>query len=207
MQRVSRASVSVGEEIVGRIGAGLLVKSFVRLQNVSPGFNPHNVLTAEISLPVEKYPRGLAVVNFYAEAERRIKNIPGVQHAAAVDKLPFAQGVWGVAVRVEGQFEDGSRTLPEIAHYQQITPDYFKVMRIQLLRGRFFADADNRAGQKAIILNDASEKLYFGGENAVGQLVRMQGGKSSQHCSQPPAGDGQFLELLLERAEVDRVTV
>src|SRR5204862_1485896 len=51
------------------VGAGLLVKSFVRLQNVSPGFNPHNVLTAEISLPIEKYPRGLPVINFYKEAE------------------------------------------------------------------------------------------------------------------------------------------
>ena len=58
------------------IGAGLLVKSFVQLQNVSPGFNPHNVLTAEISLPVEKYPHGLPVANFYAEASDGSKIFP-----------------------------------------------------------------------------------------------------------------------------------
>ncbi len=78
------------------IGAGLLVKSFVRLQNVSPGFNPHNVLTAEISLPVEKYPRGLPVINFYKEAERRIKNIAGrsacsVYGDVAIERIEYGQ--------------------------------------------------------------------------------------------------------------------
>src|SRR5436190_23962372 len=85
------------------IGAGLLVKSFVRLQNVSPGFNPHNVLTAEISLPLKKYPRGQPVVNFYAEAERRMKNIPGVQHTAFTVLLPLSGSNTDSSFIIEGQ--------------------------------------------------------------------------------------------------------
>ena len=152
------------------IGAGLLVKSFVRLQNVSPGFNPHNVLTAEISLPVEKYPRGQPVVNFYAEAERRIKNIPGVQHAAFTVMLPLSGSNTDSSFIIEGQDPKASGAFPD-EEIRDITPDYFRVLQTPLLKGRFFSEADTADSPQVVIVNQAFVKKYFRGGEALGKRI------------------------------------
>ncbi|PYK30816.1 MAG: hypothetical protein DME58_08645 [Verrucomicrobia bacterium] len=113
------------------IGAGLLVKSFVQLQNVSPGFNPHNVLTAEISLPVEKYPHDLPVINFYAEAERRIKNIFG----PSGDRQP------GVREKVLSQWRSARETHIEGRHKSQVGDDCRNCSRHKTPRSRYASAA------------------------------------------------------------------
>jgi putative ABC transport system permease protein len=152
------------------IGAGLLVKSFVRLQNVSPGFNPHNVLTAEISLPVQKYPRGLPVINFYAEAERRIKKIPGVQHAAFTVMLPLSGSNTDSSFIIEGQDPKASGAFPD-EEIRDITPDYFRVLQTPLLKGRFFSDADTADSPPVVIVNQAFVKKYFRDGEALGKRI------------------------------------
>jgi len=152
------------------IGAGLLVKSFVRLQNVSPGFNPDNVLTAEISLPVEKYPRGQPVVNFYAEAERRIKNIPGVQHAAFTVMLPLSGSNTDSSFIIEGQDPKASGAFPD-EEIRDITPDYFRVLQTPLLKGRFFSEADTADSPQVVIVNQAFVKKYFRDGEALGKRI------------------------------------
>ena len=142
------------------IGAGLLVKSFVRLQNVSPGFNPHNVLTAEISLPVEKYPRGLPVINFYNEAERRIKNIPGVQHAAFTVVLPLSGSNTDSSFIIEGQDPKVTGAYPD-EEIRDVTPDYFRVLETPLLKGRFFTEADTADSPPVVIVNQAFVQKIF----------------------------------------------
>jgi putative ABC transport system permease protein len=102
-----------------------------------------------------------------------LRHVPGVQAAAALGGgLPLSGGMTRTALTVSGQPSPSDRQGVDL---HQITSDYFKVMRIPLLRGRAFADADSATSQKAIILNDVSERLYFAGENAVGQLVTLQG--------------------------------
>jgi putative ABC transport system permease protein len=152
------------------IGAGLLVKSFVRLQNVSPGFNPHNVLTAEISLPVEKYPRGLPVINFYSEAERRIKNIPGVQHAAFTVMLPLSGSNTDSSFIIEGQDPKMTGAYPD-EEIRDITPDYFRVLETPLLKGRFFTEADTADSPPVVIVNQAFVKKYFRDGEALGKRI------------------------------------
>jgi putative ABC transport system permease protein len=152
------------------IGAGLLVKSFVRLQNVSPGFNPHNVLTAEISLPVEKYPRGAPVINFYAEAERRIKNIPGVQHAAFTVVLPLSGSNTDSSFIIEGQDPKMTGGSPD-EEIRDVTPDYFQVLQTPLLKGRFFTDADTADSPLVVIVNQAFVKKYFRDGQALGKRI------------------------------------
>jgi len=155
------------------IGAGSLVKSFVRLQNVSPGFNPHNVLTAEISLPVEKYPRdprGLAVINFYNEAERRIKNIPGVQHAAFTVVLPLSGSNTDSSFIIEGQDPKMTGAYPD-EEIRDITPDYFRVLETPLLKGRFFTEADTADSPPVVIVNQAFVKKYFRDGEALGKRI------------------------------------
>jgi putative ABC transport system permease protein len=155
------------------IGAALLVKSFVRLQNVSPGFNPHNVLTAEISLPVEKYPRdprGQAVINFYNEAELRIKNIPGVQHAAFTVMLPLSGSNTDSSFIIEGQDPKMTGAYPD-EEIRDITPDYFRVLETPLLKGRFFTEADTVDSPQVVIVNQAFVKKYFRDGEALGKRI------------------------------------
>src|SRR6266513_2735242 len=152
------------------IGAGLLVKSFVRLQNVSPGFNPHNVLTAEISLPVVKYPRGQAVINFYEEASRRIKNISGVQHAAFTVMLPLSGSNTDSSFIIEGQDPKAMASYPD-EEIRDITPDYFRVLQTPLLKGRFFTETDTAHSSLVVIVNQAFAKKYFGNGEALGKRI------------------------------------
>ena len=152
------------------IGAGLLVKSFVRLQNVSPGFNPHNVLTAEISLPVEKYPPGQPVINFYKEAERRIKNIPGIQHAAFTVVLPLSGSNTDSSFIIEGQDPKMTGAYPD-EEIRDVTPDYFRVLETPLLKGRFFAEADTADSPPVVIVNQAFMKKYFRDGEALGKRI------------------------------------
>jgi putative ABC transport system permease protein len=168
-----RNSLIVAETVLALvllIGAGLLVKSFIRLQNVSPGFNPHNVLTAEISLPVEKYPRGLPVINFYAEAERRIKNIPGVQHAAFTVMLPLSGSNTDSSFIIEGQDPKASGAFPD-EEIREITPDYFRVLQTPLLKGRFFSEADTADSPPVVMVNQAFVKKYFRDGEALGKRI------------------------------------
>jgi predicted permease len=146
------------------------VKSFVRLQNVSPGFNPHNVLTAEISLPVEKYPRGLSVINFYSEAERRIKNIPGVQHVAFTVMLPLSGSNTDSSFIIEGQDPKMTGAYPD-EEIRDITPDYFRVLETPLLKGRFFTEADTADSPPVVIVNQAFVQKYFRDGEALGKRI------------------------------------
>jgi len=152
------------------IGAGLLVKSFVQLQNVSPGFNPHNVLTAEISLPVEKYPHDLPVINFYSEAERRIKNIPGVQYSAFTVMLPLSGSNTDSSFIIEGQDPKAGGAFPD-EEIRDITPGFFRVLQTPLLKGRFFSEADTADSAPVVIVNQAFAKKYFPSGEALGKRI------------------------------------
>jgi putative ABC transport system permease protein len=168
-----RNSLIVAETVLALvllIGAGLLVKSFVRLQNVSPGFNPHNVLTAEISLPAVKYPRGQPVINFYEEASRRIKNIPGVQYAAFAVMLPLSGSNTDSSFIIEGQDPKTMASYPD-EEIRDITPDYFRVLQTPLLKGRFFTEADTAHSSQVVIVNQAFAKKYFGKGEALGKRI------------------------------------
>lgn len=155
-------------------GAGLLLKSFSRLQNVNPGFNPRNALTFEISLPKVQYPNDPSIVRFNNEAQRRIASLPGVQSAGFSTILPLAGTNSDSSFAIEGQPSNDRNPSPDEEN-RQVSPDYFRALEIPLIKGRFFTDADNADAPPVIIVNQAFAKKFWPNQEAVGKRIVMGG--------------------------------
>jgi putative ABC transport system permease protein len=159
-------------------GAGLLIKSFGRLQNVDPGFNPRNAVTFEISLPKMQYPDDASIVRFNNEAQRRIAALPGVHAAGFSTILPLAgtNSDWSFAI--EGRPSDGKTPTPD-EEKRQVSPDYFHALETPLVKGRFFTDADNADAPRVIIVNHAFAKKFLPNEDALGKRLTFDDPKKS----------------------------
>jgi putative ABC transport system permease protein len=155
-------------------GAGLLLKSFARLQNVNPGFNPRNALTFEVSLPKIQYPDNPSIVRFNNEAQRRIAALSGVQAAGFSTILPLAGTNSDSSFAIEGQ-PSNDRTPSPDEENRQVSPDYFRALEIPLIRGRFFRDADKADAPPVIIVNQAFAKKFWPKQDAVGKRIVMGG--------------------------------
>jgi putative ABC transport system permease protein len=152
------------------VGSGLLLKSFIRLQNVNPGFDPRNVLTMEVSLPVAKYARGRPVADFYTELIRRVRAIPGVETVGLTSILPLSGTNSDSSFAIEGRDPFQSSAYPD-EEIRAISPDYFKALKVPLLRGRFFDDRDNADAPQTTIVNEAFARKWFPNEDAVGKRI------------------------------------
>jgi putative ABC transport system permease protein len=177
--RNSLVVAEIALALVLLVGAGLLIKSFGRLQGVNPGFNPHNVLTAEISLPQLKYPSpGMAylgtekTINFFTEANRRIARLPGVEASAAATVLPLSGTNTDSSFEIEGRETRGGGPGPD-EEIRVITPDYFRVLQTPLLQGRFFNDADTADSPLVVIVNRALARKYFPKGDALGKRITL----------------------------------
>jgi len=170
--RMRRALVvaEVALSLVLLMGAGLLLKSFASLLLTSPGFNPQNVLTAQIILPQAKYPDAAQSSQFYTQLLERVRTMPGVRSVAAVNNLPLGGNNTDVGFIVEG------KPLPpqgstQAAWFTPVTAGYFQTMGIPLLKGRFFDDRDNLQAQLAIIVNRNMAEKYWPGEDPIGKRI------------------------------------
>jgi putative ABC transport system permease protein len=160
------------------VGAGLLLKSYARVQNIDPGFDRRNVLTAELDLPRSKYPGssspdyngGAAITNFWNEALRRIQQLPGVEAAAFANVLPLSGSNTDSSFSIEGREMRPNELGPD-EELRDITPDYFRVLKTPLLRGRFLTGADNAEAPGAVIINEALAKKYWPNEDALGKRI------------------------------------
>jgi putative ABC transport system permease protein len=152
------------------VGAGLLLKSFVRLQNVNPGFDARNVLTMELSLPIAQYPPGKPVADFYSELVRRTEALPGVESAAATNILPLSGTNSDSSFTIEGRDPMQDEVFPD-EEVRSVTPDYFKVLRVPLRTGRFFDERDNADAPEVVIINQVFARRWFAGEEALGKRI------------------------------------
>jgi putative ABC transport system permease protein len=154
-------------------GAGLMVKSFMRLQQVDPGFNPENVLTFEVRLPQSKYAEPYQIADFYKRLLERIAALPGVTAAGAVEFLPFSwfDNVMGIFIEGQPAPPPGQRPL---AHFRSTTTDYFRALGLQLRRGRSFAERDDLNGQRVTVINETMARQYWPGENPIGKSVAIE---------------------------------
>jgi len=176
--RNSLVVVEIALALVLLVGAGLLLKSYARVQNIDPGFDRSNVLTAEIDLPAPKYPQrgtdnynhGAAMANFWNEALRRVRQLPGVQAAAATVVLPLSGSNTDSSFAIEGRPTDGKEPTPD-EELRTITPDYFQVLKTPLMRGRFFTESDNADAPPVVIVNEAFAKKYWPNEEALGKRI------------------------------------
>lgn len=160
-------------------GAGLLINSFIRLMNVSPGFNPANVLTMDVSLPASRYPDKQKQSEFYRQVLEKIRALPGVESAGVVLFLPLrgAAGLDEFVIEGRPTPPDGEKPITEI---RVTSPDYFKAMGIHILSGRSLTEQDNEDATPAVMINETMAKRFWPNESPIGSRVKT-GGKPPQH--------------------------
>ncbi|MDQ3518616.1 MAG: ABC transporter permease, partial [Gemmatimonadota bacterium] len=172
-QRVSNGLVvaEIALSVVLVASAGLLVRSFVELNRIDPGFDPRNLVVARISAPEDGYADLERRRALFGRLLERISAFPGVQSVAAVNPLPLRDPLNGMAIRIQGQFEDLRRTLPSADHYQMITPDYLRTMGIALVGGRAFTDADRTGAPDVVLVSESIAREFWPGQDAVGKRI------------------------------------
>jgi putative ABC transport system permease protein len=151
------------------VGAGLLIKSFLNLRQIDPGFNADNVLVMRLSLPPGKYKPGEPRAQIYKLLIDNVKATPGVQSAAAVLSLPLGGDTFMVG---RGLVLEGRPMTPEEASnamYLATTPDYFQTLQIPLKAGRFFTEQDNLESTKVVIVNETMARQLWQGESPIGR--------------------------------------
>jgi len=151
------------------VGAGLLARSFVRLQEVPLGFDPARVLTAGMSLPRAQYARPEQWRNFYTTLVDGLSKEPGVELAAASLPLPLYGAGLNFAFKIDGREEASGSDLT--ANYTASTPEYFRSLGIRLMRGRLFTERDSADAPKVCVVSAAFAKQYFPGENPLGRRL------------------------------------
>src|SRR5438045_3410483 len=165
----ARSLLLIGEvalSLMLLVGAGLLIKSFLRLQGIRPGFNAHNVLIANLALPYPKY-QYEQFEEFFRQLKERLEAAPGVQAAGGSMNLPLNASGYAIG---RGFIPEGRPLTVEEnrdAMFSTITGDYFSALQIPLLSGRTFEPRDNADGPKVVIINETTAKRHFGSPTAA----------------------------------------
>ena len=161
------------------VGAGLLLRAFTQLENVSPGFNPRGVMTAIVSLPAKQYPDGVKQSVFYRAVLERLATTTGVTEAAIGLGIPFSQYFEAGGFTIEGRIPAPGETGPH-SDRRYITPAYFAALDIPLKRGRLFTDGDRPETEPVVVIDENLARQYWPDEDPIGKRI------------QPTTGDGTF---------------
>src|SRR5215831_8884139 len=149
--------------------AGLLIRSFINLRSVNPGFDPHQALTMNIAPPAEKYPRGQKQVVFFRDLVSRVQRLPRVDYVAVVRVLPESGNFDHTMVEVEGRtYGPGEQPTPDV---YRVSPDYFRALSIPLLKGRFFSEQDDENHPPVALINETMARKLWPGEEPIGKRM------------------------------------
>ncbi len=159
-------------------GSGLLIRSFLRLQEVDAGFRPDGVLTMRISLPEQKYAKPEQTRAFYRELLDRIRRLPGVDAAGGASGLPLSGTGWSGTTTIDTQAVPQKETTPETDQRPAI-PGYFEAMGIPLVRGRYFDQRDTETSATVAIVDETLANTYWPRQDAIGQRIKQGGRQSS----------------------------
>jgi putative ABC transport system permease protein len=156
------------------IGSTLMIKSFLRLQAVDPGFKTENLLTLRVTVPESKYPEDPQIVAFHRQALERLKSLPDVRSVGAVSALPF-----GGNLGARTSFSIEGRPVPppgqELSTDVRVTDEnYFQTIGIPVLSGRGFTEQEAKEDRRTIIINESMARQHFPGQNPIGQYLRVQ---------------------------------
>jgi len=178
-----RAALVVSElalAVLLLVGAGLLIRSFNRLVDVSPGFQTQHLLTMELTLPEKTYPDGAPVQNFYRQLVASVETVPGIQAAGAVSQMPLTDSYTSGSVFFEDTSIPDIPKLPELGNlpYMEIdqraaTPEYFQAMEIPLVRGRLLGDADDASAALVAVVDTNFARRFWPDREALGQRVAI----------------------------------
>lgn len=152
------------------VGAGLLLKSFVRLLQTDPGFDPHQVVTLDIPLSRQRYDTPEKQVQFFDQLIAKTKTIQGVQSAGIVNNLPLGSNVDELSFNVAGRAPYPLGSAPT-AHYTVVTPGYFDALKISLRRGRLFTDTDRQETPPVMLVSESFVSSYFANEDPIGLRI------------------------------------
>ncbi|MGH8772461.1 MAG: ADOP family duplicated permease, partial [Burkholderiales bacterium] len=175
----------VALSLVLLVGAGLLIKSFLRLREVNPGFDARSVLTTSLSLAKAKYPEADQQRRAFDEIVARVGALPGVESAALIYPLPLSGSSTANTFLIDGLPTPRPEDKPK-ANYRLITTDYFKTMKVPLLRGRGFTERDTANSSPVLIVNESFARRFFGGTEVLGQRIEIERGQSDG-ASRAPA--------------------
>ena len=157
------------------IGAGLMIRSFTALQSVDPGFNPHHVLSMVVSVAGSNESETGRRAVFYRQLLDRVRTLPGVQSAGAINHLPLAGDLWGWPFVIQGRPKPRPGESPT-AIYRVAMPGYFQTMRLPVLRGRAIAEADDARAPGVVVINERAGAAYWPGQNPLGQRISFDSG-------------------------------
>ncbi|HEV2915213.1 MAG TPA: ABC transporter permease, partial [Pyrinomonadaceae bacterium] len=166
------------------VGAGLLIKSFMRLRAVDPGFNSRNVLTTTLSVSKVKYPEVEQQKQVFRESLQRLGELPGVDSVGLVNPLPLSGNSSTVTFTIEGRAEAAPGKQPS-SNRRQISPDYFRAMGIPLLKGRALSESDVKDSPPVVVVNETFARRFFPGEEAIGKRIIL-GADPLQNPNPPP---------------------
>jgi len=156
------------------IGAGLLIRSFAHLENVSPGFNPHHVLTLELTMSAPKYKDPKAVIATYRELWSRLEGLPGVTASGAVTSLPLSQMfAWG-PITVEGRIPPPGENFIN-ADQRIVGGRYFEAMEIPPRSGRFFNEHDTLTSPKVVVIDEYMAQQLWPNQDPIGRRIHYGG--------------------------------
>jgi putative ABC transport system permease protein len=164
--------VEVALALVLLVGAGLLVRSFMRLAGVNPGFDPAGTVTMRVSLPGSRYPEDVKRIQFFTRLFERIDALPGIRASGAVSFLPMNGLGSATGFKVVGKPAPPRGDEP-VADVRVIDHEYFAAMGVPLLRGRLFKKGDAADNQNKVVINEKMARTYWPGEDALGKRVKI----------------------------------
>ncbi|PYR75471.1 MAG: hypothetical protein DMF86_15195 [Acidobacteria bacterium] len=172
--RDALVAVEVAVALVLLAGSALLIRSFSNVMSIDAGFDAHGIMTMDLAVPGTKYPDADRSAAFYRQLIERLGALPGVEAAGAVNALPFSETIGtGGGFYFEGDVAPSHQK--RYAGYRVVTPGYFEVMRIRLLRGRLLSDADRPGGEVAVVVDQEFVRRYVGGGDPIGRRFRYFG--------------------------------
>jgi putative ABC transport system permease protein len=194
-RNLTRSILIVAESAVAvvlLIGAGLLIRSLIKLQNTSPGFESKNVLTMRLDLPEIKYPSAEKTGGFFKQLETRINGLPGVEGTGMITELPLSGQPNDIPFLVDGRPRESQNFG---ADFRFVNANYFQTMRIPLLRGRNFTEMEVSKSSKVIIISDLLAKEAFPNEDPLGRRLLVANGDFGSFEIVGVVGDIRHREL------------
>src|SRR5712692_9122684 len=170
-------AIEVALSVVLLIGAGLMIKSFLRLQQMNLGFNPDNILAVSLTLSNSKYPEERQQAAIVQEELERLQSLTGEKSVGATTGLPLTMNLNGSDFRIEGHPEpEAGKEM--IINTRSVSPGYFQTLAIPLPKGRDFSDRDKSDAPKAAIINQDLARIYFPNEDPIGKRITFDDGGS-----------------------------
>jgi putative ABC transport system permease protein len=153
------------------VGAGLMIRSFVRLQSVSPGFDSAGLLTMRVVLPNSSYPEEHQRITFFKQAVERLGNLPGVEAAGAASFLPMTGMAAATSFAIDGRPSPEAGAERPGCDVRVTDMNFFRTMRIPLLRGRTYDERETTEARRVLVINEALARKYFPGEDPLGKRL------------------------------------